>query len=62
MRLFLICGGKLSVPLEWRWVSRETGSFVKRVVDTFEFQGQPGLYLEMLQLKSSSSSVQGRIS
>ena len=60
--LFLTCGGKLIVPLEWRRVSLETWSFVKHVKNPFEFQGKRGLSLETLQRKRASSSVQGRIS
>ena len=37
-------------------------SFVKRVEDSFEFQGKRGLSVEMLQRKRASLSVQARIS
>ena len=63
MGLFLTCGGKFSIPLEWEWVSGETSVASKSLSSTLSSsKGEVGLSLEMLQRQLACSIVQGRIS
>ena len=61
--LFLSCGVKLGIPLEWGWVSWRPFWVASRESSTLScFKRERGVSLETLLWKRASSHIEGRIS